>query len=245
MWTLGTFTRFLDEAIIALLCLSVCVCVSLSLCVCVCVCSRSCMSSSFCFVCHSGPCVDNVCCTLYGWMGTAWAWPAISPPTTHIHTQPGQLPPSVCVWVCVCVFMCVCVQGKYKSSIPFSSILLFVCVCVWVSPLLLVFPHPPQGTARTAAVPMTTSVLLSITMPASWSLAYVLYMWLLQLWQVCRWHVTQLYSPHQQMHGTLQPQWYKPIQDVSVWQCSCRLLSHLILIFVIRSTCPVCETLNG
>ena len=62
-------------------------------------------------------------------------------------------------------------QGKYKSSLPFCSISVFPSLCV--SPLLLVFLHPPQGTARTAAVPMTTSVLLSITKAALSSSAYI------------------------------------------------------------------------
>lgn len=163
-----------------------------------------------CSVCHSGLGVAGACCILYSWMGTAWAWPAISPPTTRMHTQLRQLPlflpasknADVCVHVSVCVCVCIFrVNTNHRFLFFHLNIPLSLCVNVSL-PLLLVLLHPPQGTVRTAAVPMTTSVLLSITKAALSSLAYILYMQHPQFWQVCRWHVTQLYSSQWQMHGT-------------------------------------------
>ena len=133
--------------------------------------------AALCSVCHSGPCAAGVCaahCTAE-W-GTAWAWPAISPPTTRTDTQAGlclcfSLQERVCarVYVCmrVCVCVCVCIC-RVNTNHPFPltpslSLFLSLALFVCVSPLSLVFRHPPRGTARTAAVPMTTSVLLSIS----------------------------------------------------------------------------------
>lgn len=97
--------------------------------------------------------------------------------------------------------MCVFLQGKYN---PFHLPSLSGSYCAMFLSVLLVFPHHPKGTARTA-VPMTTSVLLSITMAALFSLAHTPYIRLPWLWQVCRWLVIPVYRPHQQMHTTLQP----------------------------------------
>lgn len=92
------------------------------------------------------------------------------------HTRkPGQPPTrrSVCLsasaHACLCVFVCVCRVNTNHPS--FTSL----CLCLRLCYCLLVFPHPPQGTARTAAVPMTTLVLLSINRAALSSLACILY----------------------------------------------------------------------
>lgn len=78
------------------------------------------------------------------------------------------------VCVCVCVYVRVHSQGKYKSFPPFF----FIRLLLFLPPracLSLIISVSPWGTARTAAVPMTTSVPLSITMAAVSSLAYILY----------------------------------------------------------------------
>lgn len=73
------------------------------------------------------------------------------------------------------VVMCVCVR-RVNTNQPLP--LFFI----WLLPFLplraclsLIISVSPWGTARTAAVPMTTSVPLSITMAAISSLAYILY----------------------------------------------------------------------
>ena len=77
------------------------------------------------------------------------------------------------------------------------------------------------------------------------SLAYILHMWPPWLWQVCRWHVTHLYSSHQQMHIALTLTYYVVVH---LWQRSCHLLAtsdqiillslvHALYVRIKRSQC--------
>lgn len=104
------------------------------------------------------------------------------PPLACTHSSGNSLCFCLQVRMLMCVFtyLCVCVcifRVNTNHRFLFFHLNIPLSLCVNVSlPLLLVLLHPPQGTVRTAAVPMTTSVLLSITKAALSSLAYILYM---------------------------------------------------------------------
>lgn len=100
------------------------------------------------------------------------------PPLACTHSSGNSLCFCLQVRMLMCVFTYLCAFSGLIQTIVFFFFHLNIplSLCVDVSlPLLLVLLHPPRGTVRTAAVPMTTSVLLSITKAALSSLAYILY----------------------------------------------------------------------
>lgn len=118
-------------------------------------------AAAFSPVCHSGQRVASAGCTLYSWKGAAWAWPAIQPPTTRVHRKPRKLP--LLQSARKNALLSVCISGVNSNHLAlFLSFYLRLCLCVWASPFILMFLHSPQGTLGTAAIPMTTSVLLPI-----------------------------------------------------------------------------------
>ena len=238
-----------------------------------------CVSVFFCFflfahmhellssVCHSGPCAADVCaahCTAE-W-GTAWAWPAISPPTTRTDTQAGlclcfslqervcarvYVCMRVCVFVCVCVCVCVCIC-RVNTNHPFPltpslslslSLSLSFCMCL---SLIISVSTSSSGDTEDCSCPYD-NLSATVNQPGLPypSLACFLHMWPSRLWQVCRWRFTQLYSSHQQLHIALTLTYYVVVH---LWQRSCHLLAtsdqiillslvHALYVQIKRSQC--------